>query len=311
MKVFDLHCDTITALETVQADLDNEMSAVNLHSAAWGNFEAYAQCFAAFLSDNYRGEAAIEKWNRIYGWFERQLALYPDKIQQVRCGSDLRKIEADGKIAAILTTESGAAFAGELGRIAELREKGCLITSLTWNGATELAGGVYTPEIGLTDFGKEAVKEMERVGMVVDISHMCDKAVDDFLKIAQKPFAATHSNCRSVCNAMRNLTDDYIREMVDRGCLAGINYLIYFLREGTPELAGYEDVARHVEHFLNLGGENIIALGSDFDGATVPESFNQVGKLGSLYDYLCGEFGAGITDKIFYDNARDFFERNL
>lgn len=311
MKVFDLHCDTITALETVQTDLDNEFSAVNLRSAKSGNFEAYAQCFAAFLADDYRGEAAIKKWDRIYSWFERQLALYPDKIQQVRCGSDLRRIEAAGKIAAILTTESGAAFAGKLERISELREKGCLMTSLTWNGDTELAGGVYTPEIGLTDFGKEAVKEMERVSMVVDISHMCDAAVDDFLKIAQKPFVATHSNCRSVCNAMRNLTDDYIREMVDRKGLVGINYLIYFLREGSPEQAGYEDVARHVEHFLNLGGEHIIALGSDFDGATVPESFNQVGKLGSLYDYLCSAFGAAIADKLFYNNARDFFERNL
>lgn len=311
MKVFDLHCDSITALETVKEDLDNDVSAVSLKKVFDGKVMPYVQCFAAFLSDDYRGEAAIEKWDRIYEWFRRQMRLYPDKIEQVFCGSDIERITEDGKYAAILTTESGAAFAGNLERVELLKKRGCLITSLTWNGATELAGGVITPETGLTDFGREAVKEMERVGMTIDISHMCDKAVEDFLEIAEKPFVATHSNCRQICNAARNLTDDYVRELVDCKGLMGINYLIYFLREGDPENAGFEDVARHIDHVLKLGGEDILALGSDFDGARVPECIPHVGKLKGLYEYLCSKFGGNLTEKIFYDNALDFFERNL
>jgi len=311
MKLFDLHCDSITALETIKKDLDNDVSAVSLQKAAAGKVMPYAQCFAAFISDDYRGTAAIEKWDRIHEWFCRQMRLYPNKIEQVYRGSDIRRIAKAGKYAAILTTESGAAFAGDTGRIGLLHEKGCLITSLTWNGDTEVAGGIMTPEIGLTDFGKAAVREMERVGMTVDISHMCDKAVDDLLKIAGRPFVATHSNCRPVCNAARNLTDDYVREIIRCQGLIGINYLIYFLREGDPEHAGYEDVARHIDHILRLGGENIVALGSDFDGARVPSSFSHVGKLSGLYEYLCGEFGVALTERIFYDNALDFFERSL
>ncbi len=311
MKLLDLHCDTITALSSVQLDLDNEVSAVTLGKAKNLNAQAYAQCFAIFLSDEYRGQKAIQKWETVYYWFCRQLTLYSDKMQQVMCGKDLDEIEKNGRVAAILTSESGAAFAGDLSRIEDMRNKGCLITSLTWNGATELAGGVYEPELGLTDFGREAVREMERVGMIVDISHLCDKAVADLLKIAEKPFIATHSNCRSVCSAERNLTDRFICEIVDRRGLIGLNYLIYFLRQDDPAKADMEDVARHIDYLLNLGAEDVIALGSDFDGAKVPSSFDSLEKLNGLYAYLASHFGQNLTDKLFYENGRAFFLRNF
>lgn len=311
MKLLDLHCDTVTVLESVQLDLENEVSAVTLEKARMLDAKAYAQCFAMFLSDEHRGQDAIEKWERTYRWFCRQMELYADSMEQVFSGTDLDRIEQEGKIAAILTTESAAAFAGNLERIEAMRKKGCLITSLTWNGATEAAGGVYTPETGLTGFGKEAVREMERVGMVVDISHMCDKAVDDFLRIADRPFVATHSNCRPVCNAARNLTDRYVQEIRDRKGLIGLNYLIYFLREEDPMKADMEDVARHIDHLLALGAENVIALGSDFDGAKVPQSFDSLEKIKDLYRYLLARYGQTLTDKIFYENGREFFRRNF
>lgn len=311
MKLFDLHCDTITGLETVGLHLGNDAAAISLSKLENSGISAYAQCFAIFLDDKYRGKAAIEKWDRIYQWFLKQLELYPNKIEQVLTGADLEKITKKGKIAAILTTESGAAFAGQLERIQELREKGCLLTSLTWNGDTEIGGGVYTPKIGLTPFGKEAVAEMERVGMIIDVSHLCDKAVDDFLKIRQKPFLASHSNCRAICNAARNLTDEYIQEIVHCKGLIGINYLIYFLREGDPENAGISDVIRHVEHLLNLGAVNTIALGSDFDGAKVPAAFDSIDKMNTLYTACQKALGTEITEKLFYQNALKFFQKNF
>lgn len=311
MKLFDLHCDTITGLETVGLHLESDVAAISLKKLEKSGITAYAQCFAMFLNDTYRGQSAIEKWDRTYQWFLRQLALYPDQLEQVLTGSDLDRITEAGKVAAILTTESGAAFAGQLQRIEELRKKGCLLTTLTWNSDTEIGGGVYTPEIGLTSFGKEAVAEMERVGMIVDISHLCDKSVDDFLKIRQKPFLASHSNCRAVCNADRNLTDEYIQEIVHCEGLIGINYLIYFLREGDPENAGIPDVIRHVEHLLKLGAENVIALGSDFDGAKAPAEFDSIDKMGTLHAACEESLGAEITEKIFYENARRFFQRNF
>ena len=148
MKLFDLHCDTITGLETVGLHLDNDVAAISFKKLEKSGISAYAQCFAMFLDDKYRGQAAIEKWDRAYKWFLKQLALYPNQMEQVLTGADIDRITEAGKIAAILTTESGAAFAGQLEKIEELRKKGCLLTSLTWNGDTEIGGGVYTPEIG-------------------------------------------------------------------------------------------------------------------------------------------------------------------
>lgn len=308
MKFFDLHCDTITGLETVGKDLDYGACAVSLSKA---DFDAYAQCFAIFLSDEYRGEAAIEKWDRVYHCFCRQMARFPQRIEQVFSFSNLMQIIKAGKIAAILTTESAAAFAGDLKRIELLRSRGCLITSLTWNGANELAGGVYAPEVGLTGFGREAVAEMERVGMIVDISHLCDQAVDDLLKIAKRPIIATHSNSRPVCNAQRNLTDEQFQEIVRRGGLVGINFLRYFLREDDPSRADMEDILRHVEHFLALGGEDTIAFGSDYDGANIPVSFDSLEKMHSVYDYLEKQLSRSILEKLFFQNAWNFFQRNF
>ena len=140
---------------------------------------------------------------------------------------------------------------------------------------------------------------------------LCDKAVADLLKIAEKPFIATHSNCRSVCSAERNLTDRFICEIVDRRGLIGLNYLIYFLRQDDPAKADMEDVARHIDYLLNLGAEDVIALGSDFDGAKVPSSFDSLEKLNGLYAYLASHFGQNLTDKLFYENGRAFFLRNF
>lgn len=311
MKLFDLHCDTITGMETIKRDMGNCEAAINLKKIEKAGFAAYGQCFAMFLSDDYRGQAALRQWEAEYGWFIRQMELYRDVMEQAKSYEDLCRITKEGKTAAVLTTESAAAFAGDLSRISYMREKGCLITSLTWNGATEAAGGVYTPEIGLTAFGREAVAEMERTGMIVDISHMCDRAVDDLMKVARKPFVATHSNCRSVCNAARNLTDEYIQEIIRRKGLIGINYLIYFLREGDPENASMSDVLRHVEHILKLGGEDVIALGSDYDGAKAPKSFDSIEKLPDLYILLQNNLGDRLADKVFFDNAAEFFRINF
>lgn len=310
MKYFDLHCDTMTGLAVTGGSLDSD-AAVSVDKVKAAGFDAYVQCFAAFISDEYRNQAATVRWDSIYDCFQKQMALYPEEIEQVKSFADLKRITATGKIAAILTTESGAAFGGKLEKIAEMKGKGCLITTLTWNDATELAGGVYTPDIGLTSFGKEALQEMERVGMIADVSHLCDKALDDMFLHAKKPFIATHSNSRSMCNAMRNLRDDQIQEMVKRKNLIGLNYGIYFLNDQNPKASTRKDMVRHIEYFLELGAEDVIAMGSDFDGTAIPKEFDSLDKVPSLYTYIAEAVGAEIADKLFFENAKNFFAQNL
>jgi len=182
--------------------------------------------------------------------------------------------------------------------------------SNVWNGENELASGHMT-EHGFSSFGREAVAEMEREGILADVSHLNDPGFEEFLTLARKPFVATHSNARAVCGHKRNLTDDMIREMVRRNCLIGLNYYVRFLAD-DGNVTGPEQLLLHVEHFFALGAEKNLALGSDYDGADLPECLDTPRKATSLYGFFLDH---GLTEEqasgIMYRNAERFFRENL
>ena len=182
--------------------------------------------------------------------------------------------------------------------------------TLTWNGENELGSG-HTTDHGLSEFGKEAVREMEKEGVLVDVSHLNDHGFADLLEVAAKPFVATHSNARALCSHKRNLTDDMIREMVRRDCLIGLNYFVKFLRD-DGEVHSLDDIYRHTMHFFELGAKKNLALGSDFDGSLLPECLNTPAKAASIYEYLISR---GVSqedaDGVMYKNAQEFFRKNL
>lgn len=312
MRVFDLHCDTMTVTGSREITFDNRETSVSLGRIKNTGMKAYAQCFALFVENDDSAEAEKE-WAEHYEWFKNQMQLYADFTEQAESYEDIMRIAESGKTAAILTAENASVFGGKLSRISEMREKGCLIASLTWNGKNDLAGGAHAQEYGLSDFGKEAASEMERCGMVIDVSHLSDKGISDLLKIARRPFIATHSNARTVCGHIRNLPDEYIREIIKRGGLIGINYFKEFLA-GTgagSDRFWLDSIAAHIEYILSLGGENAVALGSDYDGAEVPEVIDGIDRIGNLYTYLEERFGSALTEKIFFDNAINFFRANF
>ena len=119
---------------------------------------------------------------------------------------------------------------------------------------------------------------------------------------------ASHSNSRRLCGAPRNLTDDQFRCIAERGGLVGLNFYTGFLRD-APQTACMEDILRHAEHFLALGGEDTLALGSDFDGAAMPADLSDVGALPRLAERLTAAFGRELAEKICYRNALDFWRR--
>lgn len=152
---------------------------------------------------------------------------------------------------------------------------------------------------------------MEESGILADVSHLNDKGFDDFIKIAKKPFAASHSNARSVCGHKRNLTDAQIREMVSRNCLIGLNYCQDFLRDGDRP-AVLDDLWRHVERFLELGAEHCLALGSDADGTDVPPGLDSPERFAGLYQYLLDRgLSREQADGILWKNALNFLKRSL
>ncbi|WP_187116745.1 dipeptidase [Anaerotruncus rubiinfantis] len=306
MYFFDLHCDTVTEANQQGRGLANaelQLSVDRLPGAVW------TQCFAIFMPDHLRGRAAVDYYEDNFHFFCRQLQKYADRMAQARTVREISAANAAGRLAAVLTVEGGSALAGELSRVRRLRECGVRMLTLTWNGANELAGGTAADPMaqGFTPFGRKAVAALEDAGIIVDVSHLSDKAFWELSDFARRSFVASHSNLRSVCDHPRNLTDDQFRRIVELGGLVGVNFYIRFLApEGEPSFDG---LAAHIERMLLLGGEDAVALGSDFDGADMPLWLASVGWIPQLYERLCRRFGNGITEKLFYRNAMRFFAR--
>ncbi len=304
--LIDLHCDTLTVGRGPDT-LDDPGCALSLSRLPKG--VRWAQFFAAFIPDELRGAAAVEYFERFRASFFRQMERFSALVRPCLSCADMESAWAEGKTAAFLTVENGSVLAGKPERVETIARQGVRAVTLTWNGENELGSG-YETERDLTPFGRTAVRELERHGVLVDASHLNDAGFSDLLETAERPFLATHSNARAICPHKRNLTDEMIREMARRGCLIGLNYYVEFLC--ADRTAGLDDVYRHIMHFFELGARQSLALGSDFDGAVLPACLNSPEKAAAMYEYLLSR-GVAQTDVdgIFHVNAREFLRRNL
>lgn len=333
-RVFDLHCDTLDRLclrdfaaqnmwTEQDANVPDELLTSLAHNACHLALDrmapfAWAQCFAVFVPDEFRGEEAWRLFRHVNAYFQQQMEEHAEMVEQARDARRIDEILAAGKTAAILTVEGAAFFEDPLfeessstcgiGCVAELAEAGVKMMTLTWNGPNAIGSGHDTRD-GLTRFGREVVREMEEHRMVVDVSHLNDRGFSDLVEVATRPFAASHSNARSVCGHRRNLTDAQARTIFEGGGIVGLNYCRDFLREGSGDVTP-DAVLRHVDRLLELGGERGLALGSDYDGTDVPTWLNGCERVGTLHELIERHFGHEIAERVFYENARDFFLRN-
>lgn len=307
-SVIDLHCDTLTVYRSGGAvhTMDDPRSVMVLSRLPKGVH--WCQCFAIFVPDGMTAEESQAYYRRFQGEFARQVEERSD-VAQCRSAADIKACWAQGKTAAILTVENGVALGGDLSNIDRMARDGVRMLTITWNGENQLGSGNSTQH-GLSELGRAAIPRLEQAGILLDVSHLNDPGFTQMLDVASRPFVASHSNARSVCGHPRNLADWQIREMISRRCLIGLNYCIDFLQEdGKPEL---EDLLRHIDHFLELGGEDWLALGSDFDGADLPEFLRGPERVVSVYDRLLERgYSRQLCDKLFCQNAMRFFEENL
>ncbi|MCM1130553.1 MAG: dipeptidase [Roseburia sp.] len=276
MNYIDLHCDTISELmHKENLSLLDAPLQINIKQLKEGN--CLLQCFAMFVYLKKTPEPfkyCIQMINRYYEEIER----YKDKIAPVLCYSDLAKNQVEGKISSLLTIEEGGVTESSLAYLRTFHKLGVRMICLNWN----FENGVGHPNFkltehpdfktpntkeGLTEYGIEMVKEMNRLGMIVDVSHLSDKGFYDCLKYSSKPIVASHSNARGVCNHVRNLTDDMILKLKENGGVMGMNFCAAFLNEN--EEVGKNTipcVIEHIKYIKNLAGIDVIAIGSDFDG---------------------------------------------
>lgn len=333
MKVWDLHCDTLyrllgredTAGEPAVEAFAKDGGMLDLAKMRAGDY--LLQCFACFVGLEESPDPLVSAL-READLFHRLLAAYPDDLVWVKSAADIDKLGEDGRIGAMLTIEEGAVCRDDLAVLRDFYRLGVRMMTLTWNHQNGLGSPSITPDYnedawpvkdpgapGLTGVGREFVAEMERLHMIVDVAHLSDAGIRDLLAIATRPFAASHSNARACCPHLRNLPDELLRAMGEKGCLIGLNYCPAFL-DDTPDrkhcVGSVAQMARHAKYILNLAGEDALALGSDFDGIGGELEITGAQDLPLLAEGLVNEgIPARVVEKIFYKNARRFFRENL
>ena len=262
--IVDAHCDTLITLEDQQRRLGDDGKGGHLDLPRMISSGVKLQFFAAFISPQYRHCATVRALD-IIDIFYREMEAFSDQIEPVLSYPDIERLMSFGKSAALLAIEGGEALAGKLSVLRLFYRLGVRSLGLTWNGRNELADGVGEGRTGggLTEFGVAAVKEMNRLGMLVDVSHLAEPGFWDVIKISRRPVIATHANSRSQCDHPRNLTDGQIKSLAATGGVIGLCFCPDFICPANPCL---ERLLDHMEHMASVAGVGCIGLGSDFDG---------------------------------------------
>jgi len=298
MKIFDSHCDTISKIYKCCGGIDENNYHVDVKRMR--EFENSAQVFAVFVD---KKEAIFSVFDTIMYLIERyftEISKYSPKVMHCNNALDIAKNLEKKRVAAMLAIEGGEALEGNIKNVRGFYKLGVRIMTLTWNYDNELGCGIYGGTGGLTEFGKTVVREMNRLGMIIDVSHLNEAGFWDVIKISQAPVIASHSNAYACCDQPRNLTDEQISALVDMNGYIGLNLYSYFLNGSAN--ADISDVWRHVEHFEKLGAGGILGLGCDFDGVDkLPQGISGVQDICKL------QLNEDITFNNFYNYIWRFF----
>ena len=306
VPVFDLHCDTALALLGKDMNQSGSLRANKLHIdlERASTLAGYCQCFACFTTPMMEDWAKISPkvvFQREIEAVRREVEKNSDLIALARSTRDIEENWKKGLMSAVLTIEGPAGFDFDPAMLEELYSTGFRITSPGWNEKNPLTGSHKTGG-GLTDMGREFVKEAQRLGMLIDVSHISDEGFWDIMDITEAAVIATHSNSRAVCGNSRNLTDDMFRAIMETGGVAGFNQCAPFVGE-KPDL---DTVCDHILHFLELDPDGKhIALGGDLDGCDeIPEGFEGIQSYPAMARQLRQRgLDEGMIRDIFWNNA--------
>ncbi len=294
--VFDAHADTV--LELLQGRRFVERAAtghVDLPRLREGGVRF--QVFALYTEPDYKPERALARVLTLWDALDRALDEAGDAVRICRTPADLDAVPAPGGLGAILSVEGGEAIGTSLPLLRALYALGVRAMGLTWNQRNAIADGAGESRAqgGLTEFGCEVVREMNRLGMVVDVSHLCERSFWDVLETTVQPVVASHSNARALCDHVRNLRDEQIRALAGAGGVVGMNFFANFL-DAEPARADVGRVCDHIDHICGLVGPGHVGLGSDFDGISRPPAgLEDCARMPAITEELCRR-GYGEAD---------------
>jgi membrane dipeptidase len=312
-KLIDLHCDTISLIHRTGGGLYKNNLHVDIQKLMSAG--SLAQFFAIFLPTE-ETESPLTLCKAMIDTFYAELELNREYIAFAGSCSDIKRNGEQGKISAFLTIEDSGIIGGSIQNLNAMYALGVRLITLSWNYKNQVASPNCTAELsreGLAPGGMDFVREMNRLGVIVDVSHLSDAGFYDVVRCCRAPFVASHSNSRSVTSHFRNLTDDMIRLLAQNGGVTGLNFCGLFLERYQTDVytqqrekgAAVSDVISHAKHIVNVGGIDCLAIGSDFDGITsVPRGLEDMSQMTALYDALeIAGFTGGEIDKITYKNA--------
>lgn len=328
MKVIDMHCDTIYEINRLQkagenVELRDNHLNISLNKMKKGDY--LLQNFAMFTHLKKDGDP-FQHVQHLIDTFYLELEKNQDMIQIAYTYDDIEKNARSQKMSAILTLEEGAVVHNDLAYLRNYYRLGVRMITLNWNFANgigypnfDIQGethGYHTcdEKNGLTSFGIQYVQECERLGIIIDVSHLSDAGFYDVLEYTTQPFVASHSNVRGVCDHARNLSDDMIVKLAQRGGVMGINFAADFLDENDQQdaLSKISSMVKHIIYIRDLAGIDCIGLGSDFDGIPQNLEIKDASYMPMLYQALQNAgFHEDDIEKIFYKNVLRVYKNVL
>ena len=297
---FDAHSDNLMRTDSPRTGAGH----INLERLA--RFAPSVQVYAIFA---YPGTDTPEFYRNARDKFYTMIAENGDLVSFCRNAEDIRKASAEGKVAAMLSVEGSAMLDCSIEGLRSAYADGVRLVNLTWNASNKLAGSCAEMEKGLSDEGRAFVRECNRLGIGVDLSHSSDATFWDTMECCEMPPLCSHSNARAVWNHRRNMTDEMIRAMIEKKGVIGLNFCPDFLGEGP----GLTEVLAQIDHFMELGAQDCYCLGGDLDGIrAMPCGWRGVEDMERLYDVLLRRnYSEALLEKIFYGNLMSYVERVL
>ena len=304
MKIIDLHCDTLYKHIELKTDYslccnDGHISEEGLRAGGY-----MAQCFAIYQPTRITGGDGYSFFIEQCDYFRK----FSKECGLIRCavtGKDIENNYNQGKISAVITIENADFLNNRIERLKEARNRGIRILGLIHNGENCLGFPQSRDKrldcLPLKDFGKEVIDAINYTDLIADVSHLNYGGFRDVAELSKKPFIATHSGCREVFDHPRNLYDEQIKSIAQSGGVVGVLFYSCFLN-GTDSTAA-EDIIRHIEHLINVGGEDVAAIGTDFDGMDCEMFISGAGGMQKLAEMLIKKFGYSIAEKICFRNA--------
>jgi len=307
-NIIDLHCDTMMACYFENKAFKDFSGHINIEKLKQGG--SMMQALALFIATNGKTarDGVTSPWDlykAMLACWKKEIAANSDSIRQVFSAEDIKKNVEEGYLSAFLSVEDSIGVDGKMERLQEMYDDGVRMLTLTWNYENSVGYPCSEdPDLhqkGLKPFGIECLKFMNEKGMIIDVSHLSEGGFYDVSKYSTKPFVASHSCARALCSHQRNLTDDQLKTLADKGGVVGINFYSKFLEDGST-LAKAEDIVKHLVYMKDKAGIDALAWGSDFDGIECELDFGDYSGFPKILNILSKYFTDDEIDKINHGN---------